>query len=31
LFTERMGEYCLIEALDEYNCMKEREAQSYMV
>ena len=31
LFTERMGDYCLIEALDEYNCMKEREAQSYMV
>jgi hypothetical protein len=31
LFTERIGEYCLIEALEEYNCMKEREAQSYMV
>jgi hypothetical protein len=31
LFTERMGEYCLIEALEEYNCMKERETQSYMV
>ena len=31
LFTERMGDYCLIEALDEYNRMKEREAQSYMV
>lgn len=31
LFTEKMGEYCLIEALEEYKCMKEREAQSYMV
>lgn len=31
LFTEKMGDYCLIEALEEYKCMKEREAQSYMV
>jgi hypothetical protein len=31
LFTEKIGEYCLIEALDDFNCMKEREAQSYMV
>jgi len=30
LFTKRMGEYCLIEALQEYNEMKERESQSYM-
>ncbi len=31
LFTERIGEYCLIEALDEYNRLKERQAASYMV
>ena len=31
LFTERIGDYCLIEALEDYNCMKERENQSYMV
>jgi hypothetical protein len=31
LFTERMGKYCLIEALEDFNCMKEREVQSYMV
>jgi hypothetical protein len=31
LFTERIGEYCLIEALDEYNCMKQKETLSYMV
>jgi hypothetical protein len=31
LFNEHMGEYCLIEALNDFNCMKEREAQSYMV
>jgi hypothetical protein len=31
LFTEKIGEYCLIEALEEYNCMKERETKSYMV
>jgi len=31
LFTERMGEYCLIEALEEYNSMKERDSYSYTV
>ena len=31
LFIDRMGEYCLIEALEDYNCMKERESLSYMV
>ena len=31
LFTDQMGKYCLIEALDEYNCMKKKEALSYMV
>ncbi len=31
LFTEKMGEYCLIEALDEYNALKEKVTASYMV
>ena len=31
LFTELMGEYCLIEALEDYKRMKEQEAQSYTV
>lgn len=31
LFTEKMGEYCLIEALDEYNVLKEKVTASYMV
>ena len=31
LFTERVGKYCLIEALEEYKLMKERETQSYTV
>jgi hypothetical protein len=31
LFTEKIGEYCLIEALDDFSCIKEREAQSYTV
>ena len=31
LFTDLIGEYCLIEALEEYKQMKERETQSYMV
>ena len=31
LFTEKMGEYCLIEALDEYNKIKEKATASYMV
>jgi hypothetical protein len=31
LFTERIGEYCLIEALDEYQKLKEKQSASYMV
>ena len=31
LFTEKMGEYCLIEALDKYNSLKEKVTASYMV
>jgi len=31
LFTERVGEYCLIEALEEYNAIKERDSSSYTV
>lgn len=31
LFTDMVGEYCLIEALEEYKQIKERETQSYMV
>lgn len=31
LFTERIGDYCLIEALDEYQKIKEKQAASYMV
>ena len=31
LFTEKRGEYCLIEALDEYNKLKEKATASYMV
>jgi hypothetical protein len=31
LFTERAGEYCLIEALEEYNAIKERDSSSYTV
>ncbi len=31
LFTERLGEYCLIEALKEYNALKEKDAGSYTV
>lgn len=31
LFTDRIGEYCLIEALDEYKKLKEKQTASYMV
>lgn len=31
LFTEKVGEYCLIEALDEYQKLKEKQSLSYMV
>lgn len=31
LFTEKVGEYCLIEALDEYQKLKEKQTMSYMV
>lgn len=31
LFTERAGEYCLIEALEEYNAIKEKDSFSYTV
>ena len=31
LFTERIGEYCLIEALEEYNSIKEKDSSSYTV
>jgi hypothetical protein len=31
LFTEKIGEYCLIEALDEYQRLKRKESASYMV
>lgn len=31
LFTEKLGEYCLIEALNEYNALKEKDAGSYTV
>jgi len=31
LFTERMGEYCLIEALDDFKKIKEKNACSYTV
>jgi len=31
LFTDRIGEYCLIDALEEYNSIKERNCSSYMV
>jgi hypothetical protein len=31
LFTEKLGEYCLIEALNEYNAIKEKDAGSYTV
>lgn len=31
LFTERAGEYCLIEALEEYNAIKEKDSASYTV
>lgn len=31
LFSERIGDYCLIEALDDYTMIKERDANSYTV
>ncbi len=31
LFTEKIGDYCLIEALDEYQKLKEKQSASYMV
>ncbi len=31
LFTEKLGKYCLIEALNEYNVLKEKVTASYMV
>jgi len=31
LFTEQVGRYCLIEALEEYNAIKERDSCSYTV
>ncbi len=31
LFTERLGEYCLIEALNEYKAIKEKDTFSYTV
>jgi hypothetical protein len=31
LFTEKLGKYCLIEALKEYNVLKEKVTASYMV
>jgi hypothetical protein len=31
LFTKKIGKYCLIEALNEYNIIKERNCSSYMV
>jgi hypothetical protein len=31
LFTDKLGEYCLIDALDEYNSIKEKNCSSYMV
>lgn len=31
LFTDRLGDYCLIEALNEYNALKEKDAGSYTV
>jgi hypothetical protein len=31
LFTDEIGNYCLIEALEDYSCIKKRETKSYMV
>jgi hypothetical protein len=31
LFTDKVGEYCLIDALEEFNYIKERNCSSYMV